>query len=131
MRRTRREKGAKVFTTSFTYAAEDEPWLEKLYKLADRERVAMSIIIVKAIKEYIERHWPGNPQKPLIIEEKDETQDPAIKFKQCAYSRYYERPKDAYPIPICWALDGQFVGINYEECAKCDKWAHKSEVKRS
>ena len=38
---------------------------ERAYELADREGKSFSEIINLALKEYVEGHYPGNPQPPL------------------------------------------------------------------
>jgi len=42
---------------------------EEIYKkteeLADRENTSVSMLVVKALKNYLELHYPGNPIAPL------------------------------------------------------------------
>jgi len=54
------------YVTSFSVPADKLKVLEELDKIARRELVSTSKIILDAITEYIERHQHGNPQKPLF-----------------------------------------------------------------
>jgi len=50
---------------SFSISIEDLEVLEKLKDLAGKEGNTLSTQIVIALKEYVQRHCPGNPQVPL------------------------------------------------------------------
>lgn len=55
--------GQKVF--SFRMPTEFNQLYEMFKELAKREGVSKSQLIVKAICEYVHRHYPGNPRLPL------------------------------------------------------------------
>jgi len=55
--------GQKVF--SFRMPTEFSQLYEMFKELAKREGISKSQLIVKAICEYVHRHYPGNPQLPL------------------------------------------------------------------
>jgi len=46
---------------------EERDVYEKMRKLAKREQISFSELALRAFKEYLERHWPGNPQIPLPV----------------------------------------------------------------
>jgi len=50
---------------SFSILIEDLEVLTKLRELAAKEGLTLSKQIVIALKEYVNRHMPGNPQLPL------------------------------------------------------------------
>jgi len=50
---------------SFSILIEDLDVLTKLRELAAKEGLTLSKQIVIALKEYVNRHMPGNPQLPL------------------------------------------------------------------
>jgi len=48
------------------YIHEEEiPLIDELDELRWKDRWSLSKIIIEAIKEYLDRHRPGNPQTPL------------------------------------------------------------------
>ena len=63
MPRPRRWKAIRI--TSFYIPLEAEEIVKKAEELAKREDITLSELIIKALKEYVERHYPGNPQIPL------------------------------------------------------------------
>ena len=65
MVRPRRYKSVAV--TSFYYPQEASEVIEKAKELAKLEGITFSELIVKALHEYVERHYPGNPQIPLTV----------------------------------------------------------------
>lgn len=52
--------------TSISYSTDDDQIVEQAQKIALRERVSFSKVVVTALKEYTERHQHGNPQTPLF-----------------------------------------------------------------
>jgi len=61
--RERRYSG--LIITSFYVPVEAKDVLEALDQLAKVEGVSRSELILRAIKEYVENHYPGNPQLTL------------------------------------------------------------------
>jgi len=61
--RPRRYQGLRI--TSFYLPIEYLDLLDKLRELAERDGISLSEKIVDAIKEYVEVHYPGNPQTSL------------------------------------------------------------------
>ena len=55
--------GQKVF--SFRMPTEFSKLYQMFKELAEREGISKSQLTVKAICEYVHRHYPGNPQLPL------------------------------------------------------------------
>lgn len=55
--------GQQVF--SFRMPTEFNSLYEMFKELARREGISKSQLVVKAICEYVHRHYPGNPQVPL------------------------------------------------------------------
>ena len=51
--------------TSFYIPVEAKEILEKIEELARVEGVSRSELILRAIREYVENHYPGNPQLTL------------------------------------------------------------------
>jgi len=58
--RPRRYQGLRI--TSFYIPIEHSELLDKLRELAERDGLSLSEKILEAIKEYVEVHYPGNPQ---------------------------------------------------------------------
>lgn len=65
MPRPKRYQG--VIITSFYVPIESKEIIEKAKELAHRDATTLSEIILEALKEYIEKHYPGNPQIPLMV----------------------------------------------------------------
>ena len=40
--------------------------VEAFIKMCKREGISPSKVVCRLIREYVEKKWPGNPQKPLI-----------------------------------------------------------------
>jgi len=53
------------FVTSISINEEDVFWWKEMKRLAALEGVSLSQLIVRAIKEYMEKHGEGNPQLTL------------------------------------------------------------------
>jgi len=68
MPRPKRYEGISV--KSFYYPVELKSLIEKAEKLAKTERITFSELVWKALQEYVERHFPGNPQVtiPSVVE---------------------------------------------------------------
>jgi len=65
--RPKKWKGWRV--TSLMVYEEYEDAYEKAKELADREGITFSELVARALSEYVSRHYPGNPQLPLIHED--------------------------------------------------------------
>jgi len=52
-------------TTIYLYEVYSDVY-EKAVELAKKEGISFSEIISKALAEYVEKHYPGNPQTPLL-----------------------------------------------------------------
>ena len=54
-----------LVVTSFYFPVERQDTIDMLKELADRERISLSEMLVNAAAEYVENHYPGNPQMAL------------------------------------------------------------------
>jgi hypothetical protein len=65
----KQDRQGRTLVTSFTYR--DEPETAKYLKLVDelarKDSRSRSWIILEALKEYVNNHYPGNPQEDLRI----------------------------------------------------------------
>lgn len=75
---------------SFSIHEDKVSVLDRLQKLADQERESLSHMIVVAIEEFLKKHEPGNPQKPLGV-------------------------FGVKPILTCWKCGGKFVNVIHVE----------------
>lgn len=51
---------------SFSYGVQEEPIIVAAIDIAQRERTGFSKVVIQALKEFVENHGEGNPQKPLF-----------------------------------------------------------------
>lgn len=58
-------------TTNLLIPRDHEPIWAKARELADREDITLSELVSKALAEYLNVHYPGNPQTPLQPSLKD------------------------------------------------------------
>jgi len=113
MVRKKRFKG--VVTKSFYIPLEYLEVFEKLEKLAEMERKSTSLMIVDAIAEYVERHYPGNPQLPLVHEDMEHFRlqaDEMEASREAAYLRY------ALPRIGRGELGGEARGVAWESALR-------------
>jgi len=75
---------------SFSIHEDKVTILDRLQKLADQEKESLSHMIVVSIEEYLKKHEPGNPQKPLVV-------------------------FGAKPILTCWKCGGRFAHVIHVE----------------
>jgi len=87
MPRPRRYKA--IHITSFYIPVEKIEVLEKARDLAKIERITFSELIVNALHEYVERHYPGNPQIRL-----EPSVNPLMEPKSIKAEFIYEDLKD-------------------------------------
>jgi len=57
--------GSTRIVKSVNFSVEEIDLLKTALELAHREGLTFSAFVKKALAEYIERHYPGNPQLPL------------------------------------------------------------------
>jgi hypothetical protein len=57
------------YISSFQYKPEEKPLYDEARKLARREGVSFSKLIMEALTEYVQKHSVGNPQTLLTPEE--------------------------------------------------------------
>ena len=58
---------SRVKSISFKDSLEVDDVLRKAQDLADRDLDSFSEIVYQALKEYVKKHYPGNPQTPIDL----------------------------------------------------------------
>jgi hypothetical protein len=68
------------------YVGAYKPYWEKLKEMCSRERVSVSKIVNELIVDYVTKHDPGNPQRPLTAYAPGHEDEQALRMQE-AYAR--------------------------------------------
>jgi len=82
VRRARKPVAGKIIRT-FYIPGELSEIIDKLKELAAREKISVNMVILRALVEYIKRHYPGNPQIPLFPDVSVTQDNGRQRFQNC------------------------------------------------
>ena len=88
--------------TSFSIPADKLKIVDMLEEIAAMERMSFSTAVVKAIEEYVARHYPGNPQRPLFPKPLTIMTPPMERRRTLMeqYLEFYEANLDKPPLTV-------------------------------
>jgi len=110
---------------------EDKELFRRLKKALKKRNKSLSEWIREEAEDWLRRHEFENPKSHLeYYLDGPQPLTPEQRFRSCKWRGFYMHPNWPYAVAICRDGRPRPVGQNYEKCAKCDKWAHKSEVKK-
>jgi len=105
----------------FYFPENFEETLKEFEKIAKREGRSPSQLIRELIRDYVRKHGPGNPQRPLDFF-MGRRPPGRVLHQTCKHASWYEDPYGPFSRPVCRLKRYAFVGMRFGLCDICDEW---------